>query len=252
MAICWLFFLEVPTGRVLAGTFLLISALVLIILCHARSAWLQSPSVQIESFQQIFPFLSMGILMLSTGLSILFCTLYGHTPLPDGSADGLPILRAGVLPLAIFICLSAAPGSLANVCGKVLSLEVRAAIGGARPPMLTMLCLLLSAIALISFWLVQLKRALGITRDSWVIPFCQCCWVFWTMLSGGIVFREFEALTSEEFAGLIVGVCILFFGASLQRPSAQKAVAPDLSSEEKESGMESALSSEEADTQSDN
>merc|ERR1740123_870593 len=42
------------------------------------------------------------------------------------------------------------------------------------------------------------------------------------MLSGGIIFREFEALTRLELIGFFFGVSTLFGGAFLQRPASDE------------------------------
>jgi len=222
---CWLFFNEAPTGRVLIGTLMLMSALVLIILCHARSNGLQSPAEQLGNFQSLFPIYTFGVIMLSMVLVMVFRKLYGANPLPKGfmcgmgrSSTEMDMMSRGLLPLAIFISLSAAPGSLANVCGKVLSLEIGAISAGADPSFVRMFVVFVLGLVLISFWLRQLGRALGLFPESWTIPFCQSCWIFWTMMSGGVIFREFEALNAEELVGFSLGMLILFWGAFLQRP----------------------------------
>merc|ERR1712154_306078 len=110
----------------------------------------------------------------------------------------------------------------ANVCGKVLSLEITAIGAGASPRLLRMFVVFVLGVICISFWLRQLGRALGIFPESWTIPFCQSCWIFWTMLSGGIIFREFEALTRLELTGFFLGVVTLFGGAFLQRPASDE------------------------------
>lgn len=229
VAFCWLFFKEAPTGRVLLGTSMLISALVLIILCHNRSDGLQSPAEQLANFVALFPVYAVGVVMLSMVLVMVFKKLYGYNPLPKGLLCGrertteMESMSRGLLPLAIFISLSAAPGSLANVCGKVLSLEIGAVPAGTAPSFLRMFIVAVLGLVLISFWLRQLGRVLGLFPESWTIPFCQSCWIFWTMLSGGVIFREFEALTKEELAGFTFGMLVLFWGAFLQRPEKDEA-----------------------------
>lgn len=225
---CWLFFNEAPTKRVVGGTLMLTSALVLIILCHARSSGLQSPAEQIQNFHLVFPAYITAVLTLSAILVMVFRRLYGQVPLPKGLLCGLVSsedaggMGGGLLPLAIFVSLSAAPGSLANVCGKVLSLEIGEISIGAPPFFLRMFVVFLLGLGLIAFWLRQLGRALGTFKESWTIPFCQSCWIFWTMLSGGVIFREFEALSRSELAGFCLGMAILFTGAFLQRPVADE------------------------------
>lgn len=221
---CWLFFGEAPTGRVVIGTILLISALVLIILCHTRTEGSQSPAEQLSNFVALFPVYTVGVLALSTALVMVFQKRYGYNPLPKGllcgrtSSSNADSMSRGLLPLAIFISLSAAPGSLANVCGKVLSLEIGVVSAGAEPAFLRMFVVAVLGLILIVFWLRQLGRVLGLFPESWTIPFCQSCWIFWTMLSGGVIFREFEALSGEELAGFSFGMLVLFWGAFLQRP----------------------------------
>merc|ERR1712113_810210 len=95
-------------------------------------------------------------------------------------------------------------------------------MGGADPSFVRMFVVFVLGLVLISFWLRQLGRALGLFPESWTIPFCQSCWIFWTMLSGGIIFREFEAMTLLEMVGFIFGVMTLFVGAFLQRPASDE------------------------------
>ncbi|EER15055.1 hypothetical protein Pmar_PMAR023381 [Perkinsus marinus ATCC 50983] len=120
-----------------------------------------------------------------------------------------------------FVMLSAMLGAQSVVSGKVLSLIIAEAFTDGHWKELykgrTFLVLFLWVLAAI-IWVIQLNRSLRVFAGAYIIPLTQVCWTSWTMISGGVVFQEFEKMTNWQLPLFIVGTLILFWGVSLLAP----------------------------------
>ncbi|KAF4676938.1 ATP-dependent RNA helicase A [Perkinsus chesapeaki] len=120
-----------------------------------------------------------------------------------------------------FVMLSAMLGAQSVVSGKVLSLIIAEAFTESQWKELykgrTFLVLFLWILAAI-VWVIQLNRSLRVFAGAYIIPLTQVCWTSWTMISGGVVFQEFDKMTNWQLPLFIIGTLVLFWGVSLLAP----------------------------------
>ncbi|KAF4707903.1 NIPA-like protein 3 [Perkinsus olseni] len=125
-----------------------------------------------------------------------------------------------VLPL-LYSTVAASIGGQSVVSGKVLAVVLAAGIVEGEPQQLyqprTFLVLALWILAAV-FWVIHLNRALRIFPGAFVVPLTQVCWTFATMMSGGIVFKEFQQMAAWALALFSVAAAVLFFGVFLLSP----------------------------------
>ena len=74
----------------------------------------------------------------------------------------------------------------------------------------------------VAVWLKRLNDALSTFDPLFIIPLLQCSFIFFTIVSGGIFFQEFNEFTSMQWLGFCFGVLIMFFGLILLTPSDDK------------------------------
>ena len=125
-----------------------------------------------------------------------------------------------VLPL-LYLNGSAMICAQSVVAGKMMSLVLHAAISHKDLSYFKTFhpYLPLSVwIALAILWLTQLQRALRIFSGAFIVPLTQVCWVLWTMLSGGVVYGEFQIMTFTQISMFIFGTLILFTGVIFIAP----------------------------------
>ncbi|KAF4747968.1 ATP-dependent RNA helicase A, partial [Perkinsus olseni] len=128
-----------------------------------------------------------------------------------------------------FVMLSAMLGAQSVVSGKVLSLIIAEAFTDGQWQELykgrTFLVLFLWVIAAI-IWVIQLNRSLRVFAGAYIIPLTQVCWTSWTMISGGVVFQEFDKMASWQLPLFILGTLVLFWGVSLLAPKKKRLPQP--------------------------
>ncbi|KAF4668046.1 NIPA-like protein 3 [Perkinsus chesapeaki] len=135
-----------------------------------------------------------------------------------------------------FILPNAAIGAQSAVFGKLLSLVVnRATLHGqwfelVRPR--TILALV-AWVFTASLWVVQLDRALRLFPGGFVVPLTQVCWIICTMVSGGVVYDEFDRMTSTQQCIFVWSTLALLLGVYFlspldqPRPVATPTAVPD-------------------------
>ena len=66
-----------------------------------------------------------------------------------------------------------------------------------------------------SFWLRQMNKALAQFDGLFIIPTLQVFWTFFSILSGGVFFKEFEKFDVGQGIGFTIGIVIVFYGVVL-------------------------------------
>jgi len=66
-----------------------------------------------------------------------------------------------------------------------------------------------------------MNRALLLFDGPFVIPLCQVNWSFFTIVSGGVFFEEFQQFTLEQLLLFATGVCLNFSGVTLLQPKSK-------------------------------
>ena len=75
--------------------------------------------------------------------------------------------------------------------------------------------ILLGWLITISFWLRQMNRALAQFDGVFIIPVLQVFWTFFSIVSGGVFFKEFLTFSTSQSVGFSVGIIIVFYGVVL-------------------------------------
>ena len=68
------------------------------------------------------------------------------------------------------------------------------------------------------FWLYRMNAALRKFDGVFIIPVLQVVWTLFSIIGGGIYFREFSAFNSVDIGLFTLGVCIVIFGVYLLAP----------------------------------
>merc|ERR1719491_1606949 len=87
------------------------------------------------------------------------------------------------------------------------------------------------------FWLYRMNQALRRYEGIFIIPVLQTSWMLFSILSGGILFREFEGYRWANYVGFAFGALIIFSGVyqlSPRKPSSAQSGARKLSESEPE------------------
>lgn len=144
-------------------------------------------------------------------------------------AFNLAAPKAFYRPLC-FCAASAMVGTFAVVQGKCLAILIsdfpgRQADDWGRTVALIILstCIL---VATQGFWLTRMQQALGLFDGS-VIPLLQVCWTTFSIVTGGIFFRELEQLSPARLARFSFGLLVMMSGVYLLLPKPSKDVLAD-------------------------
>lgn len=78
-------------------------------------------------------------------------------------------------------------------------------------------------------WLKRLNRALGVFNPILIIPLLQCSFIFFSILSGGIYFKEFNGFKKSQWIGFWSGILIMFYGLVLLTPRNDKVGSGEIS-----------------------
>ena len=76
-------------------------------------------------------------------------------------------------------------------------------------------------IFIVGFWVGRIDQGLDLFPPLFVIPVIQVCFVFFSILCGGIFFKEFHTFTDKQFAGFSAGVSLILFGVYGLAPDAE-------------------------------
>ena len=91
------------------------------------------------------------------------------------------------------------------------------------------------------FWLYRMNYALRSYNGAFIIPIFQVLWMLFSMLSGGILFREFDGYRWYNYVGLIVAAIVIFCGVYQLSPHEnEQEVLNTLASNSRESIIRSA------------
>ena len=63
-----------------------------------------------------------------------------------------------------------------------------------------------------------MNTALGMFDGLFIIPVLQVFWTFYSIVSGGIYFEEFDSFSPGQMAGFCFGVAVVFVGVYMLSP----------------------------------
>ena len=64
----------------------------------------------------------------------------------------------------------------------------------------------------VAFWVYRLDTGLDLFPPLFVIPVIQVCFVFFSIICGGVFFKEFHAFSGKQFLGFASGVALILAG----------------------------------------
>lgn len=83
------------------------------------------------------------------------------------------------------------------------------------------------------FWMNRMNAALGQFEGIFIIPLCQVVWMLFTVVSGGVYFKEFQQFSVAKACLFALGVICNFIGVFVLQPASASEVkieAPNVGS----------------------
>ena len=161
-------------------------------------------------------FVLFTIILFSCGF--LIRRLYRR--MHDRVLAGESVRMSGLVIPISFAAYSAMFGAQSILLAKCLSMLIKARVNGSIEEDLGLLerALFILWCLPTAFWLSQLNRALAMFDGLIIIPLMQVCWMFFSILSGGVFFKEFHSFKWVEIQLFCIGVLIVFYGVYLLFP----------------------------------
>ena len=123
-----------------------------------------------------------------------------------------------LLPFS-YAAISAIIGTQSVLLAKSSSELVRTTLGGNNQFNSPFTYFILTAwITSMVFWLYRMNAALRKFDGVFIIPVLQVVWTLFSIVGGGVYFREFSAFNSVDIGLFTLGVCIVIFGVYLLAP----------------------------------
>lgn len=141
----------------------------------------------------------------------------------------LGLLEWRLLP-ALFAIQSASLGCLSVLLAKSLSGFLRTSVADDNQTASPVFYLVLFLwFGFMVFWLSRMNKALRMFDGVVIIPTLQVFWIVFSIISGGIFFKEFSAYSAGEMTGFVFSVFLILMGVVLltsrrKRGSKQKVV----------------------------
>ena len=134
---------------------------------------------------------------------------------------GESVRMSGLIIPVSFAAYSAMFGAQSILLAKCLSMLIKARINGDTEEELGLIehALFLLWCLPTAFWLSQLNRALAMFDGLIIIPLMQVCWMFFSILSGGVFFKEFHSFKWIEIQLFCFGILVVFYGVYLLFPA---------------------------------
>jgi len=122
-----------------------------------------------------------------------------------------------ILPVS-FAAYSAIYGAQSIFLAKCLSILMRARMQGYIEFGFFERLLFAGWLVPTCFWLIQLNKALAMFDGLFIIPVMQVMWTFFSIISGGVFFKEFNEFDARQFVEFSLGVLVIFCGVYLLCP----------------------------------
>eukprot|EP00899_Mesostigma_viride_P014628 jgi/Mesvir1/23166/Mv22639-RA.1 len=224
----------------ITGTAVLIGGIALLVVSAEKQnpGSLDADAIFAEFFfdARHFKFL-MSLLSAVAVLSIIFWFRTGISPFWRKAKSEKVIKTELSLPRSqqllgrlglptMYVAISAMVGGQSVVSGKVLSMILKDVFIHKHASELieakTFLVIILWILCAV-VWVTNLNRALRVFYGVFIIPLTQVNWTLWTMISGGVVYREFDRMSTRNLLLFLLGAFVLFAGVSLLAPNRKEA-----------------------------
>eukprot|EP01084_Bolivina_argentea_P261226 441353_1 len=123
------------------------------------------------------------------------------------------VSKSALLIPTLYAFISAMIGSQSVVLAKSSSLLITESIGADSQfnDPITYIFIISWSIAMV-FWLYRMNNALRKYEGVFIIPVLQVLWMLFSILSGGILFKEFDGYYWYNYIGFFIGTIIIFYG----------------------------------------
>ena len=139
-----------------------------------------------------------------------------------------------LLPFS-YAAISAIIGTQSVLLAKSSSELVRTTLGGNNQFTSPFTYFILMAwITSMVFWLYRMNAALRKFDGVFIIPVLQVVWTLFSIIGGGVYFREFSKFDRKDTALFTLGVLVVIFGVYLLAPQTPRAAEEDEEGEQEE------------------
>lgn len=205
---------EKVTSRVKKATAVIVGGNIFVVTFASR----EGSSYTTEELKELYDerFKIFGLCML--GLVGVLQIIYRYYQWRED--EGRPLPRSHITIPVLYACVGAMIGTQCVVQAKSLSTLLHASwIDGENQldKGFTWIVLGLWVVGTL-FWCYRVARALKQFDGLFIIPVLQAFFVFWTIVVGGVFFREFDEFTWGQSLGFILGVLTVLFGVFMLAP----------------------------------
>ena len=209
----WVVLRERITPRVRMATCIIVFGNVFVVSCASRKALPYTAAQLLELYD--FQFRAFGLCMI--GLVIFLHAVYAY--FRERERVGSPLPHSALVIPILYSCVAAMVGTQSVVQAKCLSTLIHASWAGENQMghVFTYVVLFLF-LGGTFFWLYRVNKALSSFDGLFIIPVLQAFFVIWTIIVGGVYFKEFEDFTPSRMFGFILGVMVVVVGVFLLAP----------------------------------
>ncbi len=208
---------ETVTAMTVAATFVIIAGNAIVVYFSSHSATVYTADDLLSFYDTDFNIYAFVMI----GCFVSFRLLYHH--LDKRVNVGEQIAHSNLFLPLLYTSSSAILGTQSVVQAKCLSILLRSTADGSNQlgnPFTY--GVLVAWLASTSFWLTRMNRALSMFDGLFVIPVLQVFWTFFSIVSGGIYFEEFDEFSPGQMVGFSFGVLVVFIGVYMLAPGAKE------------------------------
>jgi len=230
------------TTRIFCSTLLIITGNLLIVVFASHDSQKLSVNELWDNFHYSAYRIYMTILLFSVVVLYIFYKEAKKRMRASLLAGERPsVLLSRLLPCA-YAAISGIIGTQSVLLAKSCSELVRTTIAGENQFIYPFTYVVLVAwVASMVFWLYRMNAALRKFDGVFIIPVLQVVWTLFSIVGGGIYFREFDNFDSVTIGLFTLGVLVVIFGVYLlapQSPSSASSNRQQLSSLDHSSDIE--------------
>jgi len=201
------------TKATLFATFIIILGNAIVVNFSTHASVVYTADDLISFYDADFNAYAICMIFLMLGARLTYHNINGKI-----KGGGLVAHSNLYLPL-LYATFSAIIGTQSVVQAKCLSILLRAtANGDSQLGNWFTYFVLLAWLASTSFWLTRMNTALSMFDGLFIIPVLQVFWTFFSILSGGIYFEEFDSFSPGQMCGFSFGVIVVFVGVYMLAP----------------------------------
>eukprot|EP00241_Pyramimonas_parkeae_P017608 CAMPEP_0114292092 /NCGR_PEP_ID=MMETSP0059-20121206/8870_1 /TAXON_ID=36894 /ORGANISM="Pyramimonas parkeae, Strain CCMP726" /LENGTH=870 /DNA_ID=CAMNT_0001413703 /DNA_START=249 /DNA_END=2861 /DNA_ORIENTATION=- len=223
---------ERVTRRVLLATACIVGGCITLVLFGNH----ESADFGVEDMMRLYARTTYVVYLFTLlGLIALCYTSYRRSK--KLSKQGLGSQRSQQLQPLLYAAFSAMLGSQSVLMAKTLSQLLRTTLTGDLQALVSWFTytILVVFVGTASFWATRLNKSLQLFPALTIVPLMQINWTLFSIVSGGMYFKEFEAFTGAQASLFVLGVLVVLAGVillswnpadSLQRYDPMKAELP--------------------------